>query len=551
VARQRPLSQAQLISGQDRPGFPGGRGLRYPATPVFNSTVGTKTGVAGYRRPLPPGRQRPLIARIGRFLTLGLIFCHALASTEAANKTAPEASKISVGTRPYAIRAHVSFGPSARVDGALRSVILDDWLGLIRRFVGAPWKVDAVNESPSLAVVTLDSLVADQVRSLGEAVDKVWVIAVRREGPTLILEGREFDVATGRVGEVHRSEVREAIDLPRGLLRLARSLFEPVADVGEQKTGGVSFQIQGGAIDPANSIGAVAPVGTVFRAFRLFLQHDGSVAEVREIPYSYFRVEARDGATARCSIIKGVGDPLTGRYARKNKVIALGIQPSMAPTRLRFVLKADRSPAAGYKLVARSAEPEAKSTEVGITDREGRVELPGNFAEGLVIIRVLAGNNEPMADLPVMPGETRTERTIVFEGRPKTLDLEAKLDALRDAIIDVVATRSRLEARIKARLEGEEWAGFAEAVAEFHKLPPRDGFATQLNRLRADAEQLEAETKTLILTKNARAELDETQALIDRYLDDDTVRALEEAAASAKADKATLTPKSKSNRKKP
>ncbi len=493
-------------------------------------------------------RQRPLIVGL---LTLIVTFALGSPTTNAVGKAAPEAPKIPIGNRPYAIKAHVSFDPSARVDGASRSVVLEDWLGLIRRFVGAPWKVDAVNELPTLAAVPLDSLAPDHLKSLGEAVDKVWAIKVRREGPLLILEGREFDVTTGRVGEVHRAEVREAIDLPRGLLTLSRSLFEPVADVGEQKAGGVSFQVQGGAIDAANPIGVVAPVGSVFRAFRLFLQPDGSMAEIREIPYSYFRVEAREGATARCSIIKGVGDPLTGRYARKNKVVALGVQPSMAPTRLRFLLKADRSPAAGYKLAARSAEPDAKSNEVGITDREGRVELPGNFADGLVIVRVLAGNNEPMADLPVMPGETRAERTIIFEGRPKTLDLEAKLDALRDAIIDVVATRSRLEARIKARLEGEEWAGFAEAVSEFHKLPPRDGFMTQLKALRTDAEQLEAETKTLVLTKNARAELDETQALIERYMDDDTVRALEEAAAGAKADKAALAPKTKSARKKP
>jgi len=487
-------------------------------------------------------RQRPLIDRASWFLTLvGLLILGGLARSEAADRSAPEVSKIAIGSRPYAIRAHVGFDPSARVDGTLRAVLLDDWLGLFRRFVGAPWKVDAVNESPTLSAVALDSLGSGDLKPLADGVDKVWVIQVRRPGLALILEGRELDVLTGRLGEIHRSEVRETCDLPRGLFLLARSLFEPLAEVGEQKAGGVAFQVQGGAIDP---LGAVAPVGSVFRAFRLFLGPDGGVTEIREIPYSYFRVEERSGATARCSIIKGVGDPLTGRYARKNRVVALGIQPAMAPTKLRFLLKGDRSPAAGYKLVARAAEPEAKSYEVGITDREGRVELSGNFAEGLVILRVLAGNNEPMADLPVMPGETRAERTIVFEGRAKTLDLEAKLDALRDAIVDVVATRSRLEARMKARLEGEDWAGFADAATELHKLPQRDRFESELRQIRTDAEQAETESKTLVLTKNARAELDETQSLIARYLDDDVFRALEEAAANAKAEKAAA-PKSK------
>jgi hypothetical protein len=137
-----------------------------------------------------------------------------------------------------------------------------------------------------------------------------------------------------------------------------------------------------------------------------------------------------------------------------------------------------------------------------------------------------------------MPGETPEERTLIFDPKPQTLTLEARLEALRDAIIDVVAVRSRLELRMKARLEGEDLAGLDEAIAEFRKLTPRDTFQTRLDQIREEGEQQEAQLKTTVLTRNARAQLDDTKNLIDRYLDDEMIRSFEDAAQRARAEQA-------------
>jgi hypothetical protein len=151
--------------------------------------------------------------------------------------------------------------------------------------------------------------------------------------------------------------------------------------------------------------------------------------------------------------------------------------------------------------------------------------------------------------MPVMPGETSEERLITFEPRPLTLALEAKLDALRDAIIDVVAVRSRLESRMKARLDGEDWAGLDDAIKEFRRLTPRSDFEARLTRLREEAERQETEAKTTVLTKNARAQLDDTKGLIERYLDDDSIRSYEDAAQRAKAELAKPKTPAKGARK--
>ena len=129
-----------------------------------------------------------------------------------------------------------------------------------------------------------------------------------------------------------------------------------------------------------------------------------------------------------------------------------------------------------------------------------------------------------------------------------TLALEARLDALRDALIDVVSVRARLEGRMKARLDGEDWLGLDESIREFRKLPTRESFLARLTAVREEGQRQEEEAKTAVLTRNARAQLDETQGLIDRYLDDDAIRSYEDAAQRAKTElaKPKAAPKKKS-----
>src|SRR5262249_55990122 len=147
-----------------------------------------------------------------------------------------------------------------------------------------------------------------------------------------------------------------------------------------------------------------------------------------------------------------------------------------------------------------------------------------------VVFRLLAGTSEPMREFPLMPGDSSAERLIPpFDPKPQAVALETRLDSLRDTVIDLVAVRARLEARLKARFEGEEWADAREIVKEFYNLPSREKLANELTKLKEDAARQQATAKVPILTKTAQAQLTELQALIDRYLDDETIKGFSEA----------------------
>ena len=263
-------------------------------------------------------------------------------------------------------------------------------------------------------------------------------------GGEVVLEGREFDAATGWFGSLHAMPAPFERDLGRALYRLTDAMFAPFAEIGEPRGDVVPLRVQGAGL-PKGQLGTgVAPPGTVFRPIRVFYKDDDSVLNIQRIQFSYLRVTSRDGAEAESTLIRGVRDPLSKRFPRKNKLIALGVKPGASATRFRFVQAKDQ-PASGYVLTARTV-PDGPPRVVATTDREGRVAIPPGFADDLVIVRLIAGRAEPLREVPIMPGEAEEELTIPVDPKPQAITLETQLDALRDEIVDLVAVRGRLGA---------------------------------------------------------------------------------------------------------
>ena len=148
-----------------------------------------------------------------------------------------------------------------------------------------------------------------------------------------------------------------------------------------------------------------------------------------------------------------------------------------------------------------------------------------------------------------MTGATSVERDVPpFDPKPLAVSLETRLDSLRDEVIDLVAVRARLEARLKARFDGEDWDGAEAILKEITTLPSRDKLAEQVTKLKENASRQQVEKKTPILTRTAQAKFSDLQALIERYLDDDLIRGYVDALSKVRA--ATQPKKTKAAAKK-
>ncbi len=501
------------------------------------------------------GRQVCLVV-----LGFGVVLMVLIAPRARAQQPAPVASHStaaeSIDRQPYRISLHIGFDPSARIDLAKRASLIREWQVLVRRFIGAPWAVTIADASSPLTTFELDALEPEAFASVA-TFDKVWVVRVARSdaSPGIVFTGREYDTATQRLGPLQLRRVPALPDAPRDMLQFTRDLFNPTATYSGQEGGRALLTVQGAMIAPASPLGAVVEKGTVFQPLRLVSMPDGKV-QIVWIKHTYLQVESVEGATARCAIISAWSDPFSKRVPRPNSFAAVGLKPGNSPITLKFVTRPDMAPAAGYTLTARLV-PDGQPRELGITDRAGRIVLKPGFASGLVILRLLAGSTEPVVELPIMPGESAEQRPVDFDPKLLTVALETQLDSLRDEVVDLVALRARLESRMKARLEGNDWAGLDAELKEFARLTPRDRFAERLTQLKDDAAHRQSDLKTAILTKTAQAQISDLQAMIDRYLDDEAFAAYaaalkegnDEAAKAAKkqakkavAPRATVVP---------
>ncbi len=441
--------------------------------------------------------------------------------------------------KPYSIMASLGFDVKTRTDPRVRERLVTEWMAIVARFVGMPWRLQVEEGDGPQPGTRLENLDPKSLANAYSGYDKGWLIRVESATPGWLFTGREFDVATGRLGPICRRSAPYPADAARVLLELSLELFSPSATIGESSAGGVNITVQGAALPAATELGQVVRVGMVFSPLRIFQKADGSVLRIDDIRWTYLSVKEIDGSVARCAIVSGLRDPFTKRVERKHLLVARGVRVSGAPTKLRFMIPGEKValPAAGY-VVWSKPWPEGSYRELGTTDREGRITLPPQFESGLCNLLLRQGAIEPMVELPMVPGDILEERVVNFLAKPATVQLEAKLDALRDSVIDLVAIRGRLEARMKARADGSDWTGLEATLTEFSGLTPRSFFADAITKLKEDAAHEQAATKSAILTKTAQAQIADAESLVDRYLDDEVYRAYFDALTRAKAEAA-------------
>jgi hypothetical protein len=464
-------------------------------------------------------------------LGLALLVSGCLLPGEARSQGKGTRSPVEQADRPYSIRVWISVDPAARLGPHSARSLVEDWLVLARRFVGLPWEIHVQDDEGPLRGRSPSELSPGLVGPSTEGAQKGWFLRIEASGSGggFSLAGREFDATTRQLGPLYRQPAPFPKDAARSLFELTRRVFSPIAEI-ERTEDGADLLVQGASLPSSDPVGRVVEPGTVFRPYWVFLGPDKAVREIRSIPFTYLLVNEMEGSKARCAVVSGLRQPLPKQVAGRYRLVALGITPADVPTRFRFVAgEGDRQhPAAGYVLTARGVRDQVVS-EVGTTDREGRVSLPPRFSDELVVLRLMAGGVEPLREFPVLPGETPEEREIPVEPRPEAVALQFRLKALQDEIVDLIARRGVLEARLDARAAGQAWDEVKQLLDEYLQLSPRREFDDRLARITEEAQRTQADLGVPILTRTAQAELAETRALIERYLDDEAYNAYLEA----------------------
>lgn len=437
--------------------------------------------------------------------------------------------------QPSRIKVVLSVDPSARLDSEGLSRLVREWRFLVTRFIGSPWSLEVSEAEGAGAGLDPAQITVEQVSGLAGRFDQLWYLKISAGSPDgLSFTGRSLDVATARLGPLRRPSASRLGDEARALFELSRALFTPRAMIGASDAGRVRVQVQGAGLGAASELGQVVSKGLVLVPFRILLKPDGTVLRVSPIGWTYLIVEEVEGTTALCSILSSLRDPLTRRVIGKSELVALGVQPGSGSLRFQFVTRPpDSRPASGYVLTVRTP-PDGAERVVGRTDRQGRVEVPpSSVPTGPLMARLVGGDEEPLVEFPILPGETEVERVLRIDPLTQAVALESRLNKLQDDVIDQVAIRSRLQALMESRVQGNAWDDVKALLLDYQKLPAKQGFLDQLNLLRDAAAKEQQELKLPVLTRTAQARLTETETLINNYLDDEVFQAYQRAARDA------------------
>jgi hypothetical protein len=255
--------------------------------------------------------------------------------------------------------------------------------------------------------------------------------------------------------------------------------------------------------------------GDVFLPIFRRTSRGGQLVEngIQPVPWTYVEVvESKDPRTT-ARIHSGTRRPFGIRRQGRVDQIAIAVRSDPADTtlRLRSRVSAEK-PLVGYEVFAQTdpTKPDALA-RLGSTDRDGKLAVPP--AEQRVRTLILKHGGHLLARLPVVPG-AQAEVDIPLPDDDARLAAEASLASLREDLIDVVARRNILMARVRQKIKNKDFDGAQKLLLEINELPGRAQFTMEITnarrRTRSDDTQIQRRIDQLF---------EGTQAALTQYLD--------------------------------
>ena len=442
---------------------------------------------------------------------------------------------------PYRVRISVAVDGGPEATSTVRRELFDGVHQQLLRTVGRLWSME-IEENNWLWPADRTGLQrlseADLSARLGDAApDKAYLLAIETAGPRLRLSGREWDAATRRLGPVHSLETADRRGLPEAAVALIGRLFQPLLSIETIEPDGLSvrLRLRGGALlaaaDSHERLREQVRPGDLLQPLLRYLDRDRNLREVQQVPWTYLHVDSVDRGRVAATLISGLRAPLGTGSFRRVEPVALGLQPQTEATSLQLVARDQPPrPMAGFKVrvVPKTHprdEPQAEE-RTALTDRDGQLRIEAQPEHPLVWLYIHSGE-ALLARVPFLPG-IEPSATIELPDDSLRLATEGEIDVLKGRLIDTVARRAALMARIRKLAREGDWQNIDQPRRELSTLPGIREFQSQLNAIRVPALEAAAERRDRIAAARIRQLCDEAADLVRRYLDPDAIRELNE-----------------------
>ena len=368
--------------------------------------------------------------------------------------------------------------------------------------------------------------------------DKQIFLTVVASPLGMTLTSREFDCTTRRWSAIQRRQIRQTWMLPSQCFDLVCQTFAPLAtirplpDDDQNKDKEILLRFRGSDLPQQTDLSFLNISGEAYQPLMVRTSSSGQVKSdsIREIPWTYLSLAEQKEDGWRAAVHTGTRRPFGVRRRGRIEHLALAIRKPTGTTQVRFHARHDPTQSlTGYEVFRREPTT-ATSQPMGLTNASGAVTvLKGDNAVTLLFLR---SEGQLLAKVPVVPGAKPLIEVPIADDTAR-LRAQASLTSLTEQLIDTVAQRNILIARVRDRIQNGKLDEAQELFTILDNLPGRAKFNQGIKS--AENRKLNHSTDPKVQARIDKLFAD-TRKLLGRFLNTRQISELQGELTAARRD---------------
>ena len=444
---------------------------------------------------------------------------------------------------PYRVHVTIAVDAAGRPQPNLSQDLQKSIIERIAAHIGPLWTADvkiAADAASRRQCFEAGEVPWDELPTELKEFDKLLWLGVRAAPQGYELTAREFDAYTRRWAPAHRRTVSQRSYLAEACFDLLTGAFTPLAVIEPIADDDAHVQLvfKGSELPQRSDVDLFTKPGDLFQPLLRRSDRAGKVLEsgVTPVPWTYLIAADSDDGRWLADVHTGTRRPFGMQRRGRVEQIALALRNPPGPAKVRFHARSDRDQGlAGYEVFRMAAD--GSSQRLGVTDRHGVISVPPADS-GAISMILLRSDGLLLAKLPV-PSSSGPLLEIPVADSVARLRAQSEAQVVREQLVDVVARRSIMMARIKALLEKGRLDDAKKLMFELDSLPTSSVFGRTIEL----AAKKIPPSKDPTVQRSVDKMFSTTRELLGKFLDrrqiidlQSQVNAAPTKAAAAKAD---------------
>ncbi|HEX6963186.1 MAG TPA: hypothetical protein VF175_15070, partial [Lacipirellula sp.] len=345
--------------------------------------------------------------------------------------------------------------------------------------------------------------------------EKLLWLGVRTTPLGFELTCREYDAYVLRWGPVIRRSVVQRAFLEESCFQLLVDTVTPLALITPlpENEAQVALTFKASGLPRQIDEDPFVAAGEAYLPLLRRLDRSGKLQDdgVAPVSWTYLTTvePAENGWLA--DVYSGIRRPF-GIRRGQIETVAIALRRPPGPAEVRFHARTDKEQSlAGYEVFRDAAT--GKPELIGLTDRDGVIAIPpeGNKPISMVLLR---SEGRVLAKVPVPAGRGPLIDTPIADSAAR-LQAQSEAQVIREQLIDVVARRAIMMARVRSYLKNDRVDDARKLMLELDSLPTSTSFARALDAL----EKRLPETEDPVVTRSIERLFTSTRELLGKFLD--------------------------------